>query len=142
MSEKAGKSDICVIDEGTVKAVELLLKSGYSYLDIAYLLNLSRTQVFKIVNKKYKIKKYKRCEKCGRLIKYDYCIGCKLKEELKDELEDELEGDVEESSDPTKIELELKDKEYKRYLKVKEKKLKEIDKKAKEKIEWLERKRI
>ena len=141
MNEKPEKSDICLVDEGDVKAVQKLHESGYSYKDIAKILDLSRTQVFRIVNKKYKIKKYKRCEKCGRLIKYDYCIGCKLKEELKDELEDELEGDVEESSDPTKIELELKDQDYKRYLKVKEKKLKELDERAKEKLEWLERKR-
>ncbi len=133
MSEKAGKSDICVIDEGTVKVVELLLKSGYSYLDIAYLLNLSRTQVFKIVNKKYKIKKYKRCKKCGWLIKGDYCIACKLKEEVKE--------DAAESKETGEIELELKPQDYKRYLKVKKKKEKEIDKKAKEKLDWLERKR-
>lgn len=133
MSEKPGKSDSCVVDEGTVKAVELLLKSGYSYLDIAYLLNLSRTQVFKIVNKKYKIKKYKRCKKCGWLIKGDYCIGCKLKEEVK--------AEPAECKENGEIKLELKPQDYKRYLKVKKKKVEEIDKKAKEKLDWLNRKR-
>lgn len=104
-----------VITEEVVKKVLEMKRLGWSYREIGKEIGIGCGTVSRIINNQItKIKKFKRCPKCGAKIKTRTCLKCGLLELMKRQpkRQKELEGKT------TEIKLELKPKEKERYLEV------------------------
>lgn len=103
-----------IITEEVVKKVLEMKRLGRSYREIGKEIGIACSTVCRIINNQItKIKKFKRCPKCGAKIKTRTCLKCGLLELIKNPKR-QKEWDWK----TTEIKLELKPKEKERYLEV------------------------
>lgn len=126
--KKTYRESITSVNAERVRQVLALYESGYSYRTIAKFTGLTQNKVFKIVNGYYRVVQPQRCKECGAKLKSKtgICGACKIKKNY-GAIEPEKE---EEQEEEFQITLELKPKDYERYLKVRKKKLEQIDREA------------
>ena len=104
-----------IVTEEEVKKVLEMKRLGWTYREIGKEIGRAPSTVCRIINNQIsKIKKFKRCPKCGAKIKTRTCLKCGLLELMKRQPKRQKEWD----GKTTEIKLELKPKEKERYLEV------------------------
>lgn len=141
MNEQPKKKEVkptTVVEAATVRQVLTLVGQGYSYRRIEKETGIKQGRVFKIVNGLYRLKESSRCSVCGGKLteKMEVCRKCRLEIKYGIKEEEEPENDEE-----FFIKLELRPKEYERYLVVRQRKLEEIERRIKQEQEEKRRRR-
>ena len=128
-----------VVDETTVRRVLSLVQQGYSYRRIEEETGIKKGRVFKIVNGLYRLEKVARCSECGKKLteEIDVCRECRLRQKYGEQPEKDPPKEEEEDC----LKLELRPKEYERYLVVRQRKIEEIERRIKQEQEEEERRR-
>lgn len=127
------------VEAATVRQVLTLVGQGYSYKQIQAETGIKTNKIYKIVNGLYRLKESSRCSVCGGKLteKVDVCRKCRL--ELKYGIKEDEEPENEEEE--FFIKLELRPKEYERYLVVRQRKIEEIERRVKQEQEEERRRR-
>ncbi len=128
-----------VVDEATVRRVLNLVQQGYSYRRIEEETGIKKGRVFKIVNGMYRLEKVARCSECGRKLTkaIGVCQECRLRMKYGEQQEKDPPKEEEEDC----LKLDLRPKEYERYLVVRQRKLEQLEREARERAKEEERRR-
>lgn len=128
-----------IVDEATVRRVLNLVQQGYSYRRIEEETGIKAGRIFKIVNGMYRLEKVARCSECGgKLTKaIGVCQECRLRMKYGEQPEKDPPKEEEEDC----LKLDLRPKEYERYLVVRQRKLEQLEREARERAEEEERRR-
>lgn len=129
-----------VVDEATVRRVLNLVQQGYSYRRIEEETGIKAGRVFKIVNGLYRLEKVARCSECGRKLTeaIGVCRECRLRQKYGEQPEKDPPPDEEPEFFIT---LDLRPKEFERYLVVRRLKLMKLEREARERELEEERRR-
>ena len=127
------------VEAATVRQVLTLVGQGYSYRQIQAETGIKTNKIYKIVNGLYRLKESSRCSECGKKLteEIDVCRECRLREKYGENPEEDPPKEEEEDC----LKLELRPKEYERYLMVRQRKIEEIERRIKQEQEEEERRR-
>lgn len=138
-TKKSRSYNETVVDEATVRRVLNLVQQGYSYRRIEEETGIKKGRVFKIVNGMYRLEKVARCSECGRKLTkaIGVCQECRLRMKYGEQTEKDPPKEEEEDC----LKLDLRPKEYERYLVVRQRKLEQLEREARERAKEEERRR-
>lgn len=139
-TKKSRSYNETVVDEATVRRVLNLVQQGYSYRRIEEETGIKVGRIFKIVNGMYRIEKVARCTECGRKLTkaIGVCQGCRLRMKYGENPEKDPPPDEEPEFFIT---LDLRPKEFERYLVVRKRKVEQLEREARERAKEEERRR-